>query len=517
MQIKTYFTHKNIFFFGLLLLAAGIPVSRFLVSVAQFVLLGNWIAELRFAEKWKQVRSSKAFWAYTGIYLFYLLGMLWTSDYAYGLKDIRIKLPMLWLPVLFFSTPRLSKKEYHAVLHIFVAAVLFASAWSMIVYSGITRIQVRDIRDISRFESHIRFSLMIVLAILYLFFVIIRKDARYRFVYAITLVWLLSFLMLLQSFTGIVIAGLIAFTALSWVLVSKTRAWIKLVFTLTILCATGYMLYVISDEWYKQREVKEVVRAKMPLVTKSGHDYYHNYESRATENGNLVWMYLNYDELRREWNKRSKRAFDSLDVDGNPLKFTLTRYLASKGLTRDSVGMTQLTGQDIENVEKGYPNYLYTGNSLRTRIHEIVWEIDQVKLDQNPTGHSLAMRLEFWKTAWGIICDHPLAGVGTGDVERAFKEQYARDKTPLPARWQLRSHNQFLAVAVALGCIGLVFFLLSFFSPFIFQKKHSRFFVLFMLIQFLSFFNEDTLETQAGVTFCVFFTQFLFHHDEYNL
>jgi hypothetical protein len=222
--------------------------------------------------------------------------------------------------------------------------------------------------------------------------------------------------------------------------------------------------------------------------------------------------------MRREWNKKSWRPYDSLDYKGNALIFTLVRYLASKGLTRDSAGISKLSETDVHNIENGYPNYLYTSKAgMRTRVHELIWELDQVKLEQNPTGHSLAMRLEFWKTAWHIIKKDPVFGVGTGDVEQGFKAQYKEDQTALPARWQLRAHNQFLAVAVALGFTGLTLFILSFFSPFLFCKKHSLFFILFMLIQFLSFFNEDTLETQAGVTFCVFFTQFLFHHDEYNL
>jgi hypothetical protein len=278
------------------------------------------------------------------------------------------------------------------------------------------------------------------------------------------------------------------------------------------------MSYVIVDEWRKQHEVKEVVRAEMPLVTKSGRDYFHDYLVRTTENGNLVWMYIQKDEMQQEWNKKSRRSYDSLDMDGNPIMYTLIRYLASKGLSRDSIGVNQLTPQDVKNIEEGFPNYLYTSRiGLRSRIHEIVWELDQFQMNENPTGHSLGMRLEFWKTAWHIIEDHPAFGVGTGDVANAFKEQYAKDKSRLKPQWQLRSHNQFLAVAVALGFVGLILFLLSLFSPFLFRKQHSRFFVLFMIIQFLSFFNEDTLETQAGVTFCVFFTQFLFHHDEYNL
>jgi len=171
MQLKSYLTHKNIFLFGLILLAVGIPISRFLVSVSQFILLGNWIVELNFVEKWNQLKKSKAFWSFTGIFLFYAAGLLWTEDYTYGIKDIRIKLPMLWLPVLFFTSPKLSKKEYHTVLHFFIAGVVAASFWSMLVYFGLTKIKIHDIRDISRFESHIRFSLMIVLAVLYLFFV----------------------------------------------------------------------------------------------------------------------------------------------------------------------------------------------------------------------------------------------------------------------------------------------------------------------------------------------------------
>ncbi|HXB41383.1 MAG TPA: O-antigen ligase family protein [Bacteroidia bacterium] len=518
MQIKSYLTHKNIFLFGLVLLAAGIPVSRFLVSVAQFVLLGNWIIEGKFLEKWNLLKKSKAFWAYTGIILFYAAGLLWTSDYAYGLKDIRIKLPMLWLPVLFFSSPKLGKKEYHSVLHFFVAAVVFASFWSIMVYSGLTKIQIHDVRDISRFESHIRFSLMIVLSVLYLFFVLLKKDTRYKLIYAFTLAWLLGFLILLQSFTGIVIAGLIAFTALSWILVSKKSLLIKLSFSVFVISATGYMLYLVSDEWKKFHEIKQVDYAALPYFTKSNNRYYNDTNSRLTENGNLVWILIQNKEMKKEWNKKSWRPYDSLDYHGNPLYFTLVRYLASKGLTRDSAGVNQLSESDVKNIENGFPNYMYTSTSgMRTRIHELIWEIDQVKLNQNPTGHSLAMRLEFWKTAWHIIKENKIAGVGTGDVEIAFKEQYIKDKTSLQPRWQLRSHNQFFAVTVALGFIGLFLFLLSFFSPFLFCKKHSHFFILFMLIQFLSFFNEDTLETQAGVTFCVFFTQFLFHHDEYNL
>ncbi len=500
-------------------MAIGMPVSRFLVSISQLILLGNWIIEGDFIAKWGKLKKSKAFWAFIGIYLFYAAGLLWTEDYTYALKELRIKLPILWLPVLFFTSACPSKKEYHAILHFFVASTVVASLWSIAIYLGLTSIKIHDVREISRFESHIRFSLMIVLSILYLFFVLIKKDiVRFKSIYGCILLWLLCFLILLQSFTGIIIAGIIAFTALSWILVSKNSLLLKLSFSVIVILSAGYIIYIVSDEWKKCHEMYLIDYNKFPRVTINGNGYYHDTSSKLTENGNLVWSFIAEGELKKEWNKKSWRMYDSSDFKGNPLRFTLVRYMASRGYKKDSVGISQLNEDDLNNIENGFANYMYTKtSSLRTRIHELIWELGEASQKQNPTGHSLTMRFEFWKTAWHIIAKHSIAGVGTGDVEKAFKEQYIIDKTALPLHWQLRSHNQFLAIGVSLGVIGFILFLLSFFAPFIFAKKHSRFFILIMLIQFLSFFNEDTLETAAGVTFCVFFAQLLFHNDEYNL
>ena len=519
MQIKTYLTHKNIFLFGLVLLAVGIPVSRFLVSVSQIILLCNWLLERDFLRKWSLLKKSKAFWAFTGIFIFYLVGLLWTDDFTYAAKDLRIKLPMLWLPVLFFTSPQLNKKEYHSVLHFFVAATLVATFWSMAVYLGITRIKIHDIREISRFESHIRFSLMIVLSVLYLFFVLIKKDiAKGKIFYALILVWFLYFLVLLQSFTGIIIIGIISFTALSWILVSKNSILLKLSFSALVLISISYLAFIVADEWKKYSYRVDVDYKTLPVFTKNGEYYSYDTVAKFTENGTRVWFYVAGGELKKEWNKRSWLPYDSLDFHGNAVRFTLIRYLSSKGLKKDSIGVSKLNDDDLRNIESGYPNYLYTNtSSLRTRIHELIWELGQASAKQDPTGHSLSMRFEFWKTAWHIIREHPITGVGTGDVESSLKTQYSKDKTALNTKWQLHSHNQFLAVGVALGFVGILLFVVFLLAPFLFAKNISKFFVFFLLIQFLSFFNEDTLETQAGVTFCVFFTQLLFHNDEYNL
>jgi prepilin signal peptidase PulO-like enzyme (type II secretory pathway) len=516
MQVKSYVTHKNIFIFGLVLLVVGMPLSRFLVSISQFILLGNWLVEKNYIKQWNSVKKSKAFWAFISIYLFYIVGLLWTCDYAYGLKDLRIKLPMLWLPILFFTSPPIQKKDYQVIMHFFVLACVVASFCSIAVYFGFTHKKIHHIREISVFESHIRFSLMVVLAILYLFFSFLKPDLlKQKIIYLLIATWLIFFLVFLQSFTGLAILGFLAIVGIIVFLFSKQSFLIKTSFLMLVVGGLVYTGYLINDEYKKLHTIPETNLKTLPVLSLNGHVYLNDTVYKFTENANYTYILICDEELKKEWNKRSTLNYDSFDNQKNILRHTIIRYLTSKGCSKDSVGVSKLTNADIKYIENGYANCLYTNpTNIRTRVHEILWEIAMRKHETN--GHSLVMRKEFWKTAICIIKQNFMLGVGTGDVERAFKNQYQKENTGLQKEWQLRSHNQYLATTVALGLVGLLLFLLYLSAPFLSGKKTSVFFLFFMLIELLSFINEDTLETQAGVTFCIFFTQLLFHNDRYN-
>ena len=517
MPLKGYFTHKSIFLFGLILIAVGMPLSRFLVSISYFVLLGNWVVEGNFANKWNTLKNSKIFWAFVAIYLFYVIGLVWTSDYTYGIKDLRTKLPMLWLPLLFFTSPPLTKKDYHLVMHLFVLACITASFCSMAAYFGVLHKKVCNVRDISLFESHIRFSLMIVLSIVYLFFSFLKPVLiKQKAVYLVVMCWLLFFLVFLQSFTGLSILAVLAFIGIIVFFFSRESAILKVSFFLIVGCGFLYTTYLIKDEYRKVNSVNETDWKKMPRYSLNKCPYYFDTINKSTENGNYIYSLICEDELIKEWKKRGHVDYYGLDNKKNELRYTLMRYLTSKGLAKDSFGLSKLMDEDIKFVEDGYANYLYTNSrSIRSRIHEIIWEIASRNHDVN--GHSLFMRLEFWKTAYHIIKENLWLGVGTGDVKVAFKEQYEKENTSLQKEWQLRSHNQYLATTVALGLVGLILFIVHLSAPFFSKKKLSAFLIFFILIELLSFINEDTLETQAGLTFCIFFTQLLFHNDEYNV
>jgi hypothetical protein len=91
-------------------------------------------------------------------------------------------------------------------------------------------------------------------------------------------------------------------------------------------------------------------------------------------------------------------------------------------------------------------------------------------------------------------------GVGTGDLPDAYKEAYLASNSILEKDYWKSGHNQYLAWWVGLGLVGLVLWLITLYAGFALSGSVSR---LSWLILVISCLAEDTLETQAGVTFAV--------------
>jgi O-antigen ligase len=139
------------------------------------------------------------------------------------------------------------------------------------------------------------------------------------------------------------------------------------------------------------------------------------------------------------------------------------------------------------------------------RIKNLGWEYRQYFYNDYVSGQSFTQRLAYWSTGLTIFKQNWLVGVGTGDVDIAFKQQYANDKSKLEEKWRLRTHNQYITLGIAFGVSGVVLLLTVLFYPVLFHYKKPGFvFSSFLLIAAISMLSEDTLETQAGITFFVF-------------
>lgn len=500
--------HRHIFLFGLIGLAAGMLFGTVPTSIPQIILAANWLLEGNFTWKWQQLKSNKVFWILASLFFLHVIGMSYTDNIQRGLDDLRNKIPLLVLPLILFSTKPLSSKEFKWLFGFFFLSVIVSSVCCFLVYAGFTKKVIIDIRKASVFMSHIRFSLFIAFAIIgLLYYSVKEKHIAVKLACVTSTIWLLFFMYTLEMATGfisLVLVGslLLILFSLKWL---PKKVSLALVILITIAAGLVLNTALSSLNMYNQESGKQ--ENVMLEKTKNGRYYLQDTVFGLAENGNLITININDYELEKEWNTRSAIRFDGTDKLGNGLRYTLLRYMASKGVTKDSVGIASLSLDDIKNIENGSSNYKYSLNSgLATKWRELVWEYIKYKRGENPSGHTLTMRLEFWKTASYIIYDHPIFGVGTGDIQDAFNNMYVETNSKLDPVWRLRCHNQYLAIGVAFGFVGLLLFIFYLLYPaFALRNQLHYLYWPFFLIAILSFVTEDTLETQSGVTFFIFF------------
>lgn len=500
--------HRYIFLFGLIGLASGMLFGTVPTSIPQIILAANWLLEKDFSWKWKQLKSNKIFWVLISLFILHLLGMMYTENVQRGLDDLRNKIPLLVLPLILFSTKPLSYKELKLLFGFFFLSVFVSSICCYVVYAGYTKKVIVDVRGTSIFMSHIRFSLFIAFAIIGLIYWSLREQPFIlKIVSLLTTLWLLFFMYKLEMATGflsLIIVGVLLLIIYSLKKLPKTVSALVVIF---VLLSSVFIIKQASESFHLFD--KNPISSTNILLekTKNGRPYLQDTVFGIAENGNLITININDEELQNEWNKKSKLPFNGTDKKGNNLRFTVLRYMASKGLTKDSIGVNTLNQEDIASIENGNTNYKYNLNSgLKSRWREFVWEYTKYQRGENPSGHTLTMRLEFWKTGSYIVHQNPIIGVGTGDIQDAFNDMYDYTNSKLDLVWRLRCHNQYLAMAVAFGFVGLALFLFYLFYPSIVLRKQLHYLYWpFFLIALLSFITEDTLETQSGVTFFIFF------------
>lgn len=508
--------HRVFFLLGTILVIVSIPFSPFLLSLGQFILAGNWIIEFDFKRKLKIFKERKSILLFISIYFIHVVWLFNSSDFSYALHDLKIKLPLLILPVIYGTSPTLNKKEIRTILHFFIASTFVATLVSVVIYSGITPIDPIDNRNISPVISHIRLALYIVLAI-YVLISFLICNTSYKLIssvyYIIMLIWMILFILFLGAFTGIIILFIIApFALLFWLKNQDNKKYTYAgIFSVSILLILliAYFSYALSR--YSARNNVDIQKLETSTVNNNKYSHYlNNYDY---ENKDRVWIYICREELKSEWEKRSNIDYEGQDKKGQPVKVTLIRYLTSRGYKKDSMGISKLTDEDIKMIEEGFTNYIYKNKfSLYPRLYELFWEVDSYMRYGNPSGHSFTQRIEYIKNAIRVIKRHFWLGTGTGDVNDQIKWQYDHDNSVLDKKWQLRAHNQFVTLFLTFGIIGFILLIITLTISLLKEKSNVDFIAFaFLLIVMFSMFNEDTLETQAGVNFfALFYSIFIF-------
>ncbi|MCC7302642.1 MAG: O-antigen ligase family protein [Bacteroidia bacterium] len=506
--------HSGIFFFGLLLITAGLPLSKFLMSLSFMLLAGNWLLEGLFREKWSRFREFPTLWLLLGFYLLHFPVLIWTSDLQGWYADARVKFPLFLLPLIIGTSTPLSGVQWKWLLRCFTAAVVLKSLIGMGIYLRLWGQAYADVREITGSLSHIRFSLMLCLNILLLYFMEFRgAGIRKKLVTIAICLWMLVMLVLLRNLTGMMIlgtCGLILFLLYLFRSGKNKITWGIGTLVLACIVFAGWRTHDVYTTWFIPKHTEILPGA----VSAGGEIYIHDSSMNALENGYRLGEYIAWTELQLAWNDRSVISYNGKDRRGHELRFTLLRFLTSKGLRKDAASIGTLTRSEIAAIEDGIANVVYlTEDPITCRIHQVLWELnDYTSGGADPSGHSVTQRFEFWKAAMYCWKMNFWIGTGPGDVEACMQEAYTAINSPLNKENRLRPHNQYLSVAAGMGLFGLCAFLGMLLIPLFLRRHRKILYFIFVAMMAMSMLTEDTLETQVGVTLFALFSSLLLFH-----
>jgi hypothetical protein len=508
--LKRYTPAYSQIYVGLLMaMAASLPLSKALMSIVPGFLFLNWLIEGQFRIKFRRLKERKSLILLISVFFVCLIGLLWTNSMEWGMLDVKIQLPLLILPLVIGTSAGLNLNQVKKIIYVFSVAVVvasFCSIWVLLGFSGKT---IHDPREMSLFISHIRFSLLINISIFSLgWYLLNSKESSLseKAFLALSISWLSIFLLILKSATGWVVFLIVLLVVVFRSIFLIRKFYLRIVlfgFFLSILfIPAAYVGYVVRQFYAVETLPADLLQEK----TRWGNPYVQDFNNKELENGHYTYLFINEDELREVWNKRSKINYDSTSATGFN-RFVLFRYLTSKGYRKDAEGLEKLSDTDIRNIENGMTNCRFVNPfSFYNRIYQIVWEIDVYQKGGNPSGHSVSQRLEYYKMAIQIIGEHFWFGNGTGGYYLAYQEKYNRSKFFQGQEYRQRSHNMFLSYWIDFGLIGMCYICFALTAPVFLERKTRSFLLLvFLLIVLISFMNEDTLNNHDAISFFAFF------------
>ncbi len=490
---------------ALILTAIALPFSNFLMSQGAFLLVIAWAVDrwkngpIFRGRSWAFWQSQLVLWGVLALFGWQLMSLLWSADWTYGWRALRIELPLLAFPLILISGRWNQQRGMNLVQHALAVAVIAACVaclWMGYHFEG-----KMQSRDWSPFISHIRFSLLIT------------------FIWGW---WLHRWMMQKEVVAGIFLILIGLFGGLfTWKVASLTGAilfpavtliawWISNKGRMIVLTIAGFSAVAAAFFCWSLRPVYPDA-ATLIETTEKGAFYEHHPDRCLRENEHHVWTFLAWNELEVGWAARSELPLNGLDGRHQELRMTLMRFLTSKGLAKDLAGVAQLSNREIGWIESGVPTILeFEHHGLQRRLDAVQFEIWNALDGGNPSGHSIVQRLAFLRAAFHIYRHHPVIGVGIGDVGQSFDWAYSELNSPLAPEFRLRAHNQFVTFLIAGGPLNLILWAAILLTlawrgvrPGDSSLPHMA--LLFVCVLALSCLTEDTLETQAGVTFAGFF------------
>lgn len=503
--------HFWIYYVSLCLLVISLPASRYFLSISLFWLAGNWIAEANFRGKFKKFASNKPAIAFTLIYALYVFGLIWSADIKYALNnDLLHKLPTLFMPIIFVTSPVPDAKKIRLLLMFFIASVITVSLIGLAI--RITQ-PGASYREASPFMPGIYLGMMVVLAAFQLPLLVKQiSNSRLLFIAGLALsAWLIFFLFYLRNLSGIASFAGVSFYLIALLIFRSRSIYFKLTVAICFLLLTGFVSLPLVKIYKQTHSEIETDFRTLEEYTESGSRYRHDTVDILRENGHLVYIYIADQELSEAWNEKSELDYWGKDLAGQELRYTLYRFMSSKGLRKEGHDFMLLTDEEIRAVEKGVANYLNINRpGFYVRMYEEMMGLYIYRESSNKESawSSSSQRIDLWKASWQAFKEHPLIGWGTGGILHAVDYGFEKNGSALAGK-NMKPHNEYICILLTLGVFGLFAFL-SLYSYLVIKTGAHKIYMfkIFLIVFAINFLANNSIESQVGQNLFVFFSLF---------
>lgn len=241
---------KHLLFYSIIAMMISLFVSRALLSVFMmfFVLVSFLHKDIK--SHIRNFFSSPVLWGMSLLFVLPLISGLWSEDKKEWLAVLRIKLPLLILPLSFAGPFKFSRKQWDILGFVFIGMVTAGTIWSMVHYADdIQAVNESYLRAKSIAtplgNDHVRFSWLVSITALLSGMMWWQMRRQNRIIAAVLLLvtgWLIVLLHLLAARTGLFSFYIILFVTGAWLILQKARP-LQGIALLFVLIALPFMAY----------------------------------------------------------------------------------------------------------------------------------------------------------------------------------------------------------------------------------------------------------------------------------
>lgn len=202
--------HLWIFLFACVLAMCGFFLSRFLLSAASIILIGNSFLQENRNERLQTVMLNPLLSGMTALFAIAFVSGIWSENKSAWLQTCIIKLPLLLFPFALVLQKGMNKKHWYMLSLVWMALVVSGSLWTMAQYlqakeSFEMLYKTAKVLPTWAADSHIRFSMAAVIALL----LWLKMESEnftlpvwIKWTIRLLMLWLMLFLLILSAKTG---------------------------------------------------------------------------------------------------------------------------------------------------------------------------------------------------------------------------------------------------------------------------------------------------------------------------